>query len=346
MPLLIALLLGSKLDLEGIKQVVREVFGNVQTEVVGDWLSLRCVLAPFTHASGRDSRASAGISIHPNGVSTYGCFTCGNRMPLQGMLRKYATYTGEDLDGLIEEIEEDAYLGPKELPEWDAVGQREEELVPLKKSVYLELYDEAAGHPYLAERGISDETARKLQLMVDPADPADGCERILFPVFGPNGDLYGFSGRDVTGRAKLKVRDYGGLRKASCLLGAHLITQERPDKIIVVEGLFDMAKAWECGQPAVAVMHSSLTQRQADILRDFSLPTYLFFDADSAGQKGAEQAGRLLFEYMPVLKTRYPRTWIEDSGEPEGGHWLKDPGEMIEEEFEAMISDSRLWFPS
>lgn len=333
------------MDLQGIRDVLREVLGgNVSTEVINGWVSFKCPLAPWTHTKGKDSRASAGISIHQESVSVFSCFTCGNKMPIQGMVRKLAQYTGEDFEQLIEELEEEAYLGPTLPPEWDrsveAVTQE-----PLKKSVYLDLYEPAAGHPYLRNRGISKATANKLQLMVDPSDPADGYERILFPVFGSDGELYGVSGRDTTGKAKLKVRDYFGLKKSMNLLGAHLIAQEKPDKIILVEGLFDYANAWEQGYPAVAVMHSTLTDAQAAILRDFSLPTYLFYDDDAAGRKGVENAGKALYEYLPVMKVRYPEVWIDDPEESGGGHYVKDPGELEAEDFENMIRDCRLWTP-
>lgn len=333
------------MDATGIRDVLRDVFGAIHTEVINGWVSIRCPLAPWTHSSGRDSRASAGISIQPGGVSVFNCFTCGSRSPFHGMLRKYANYSGEMLDDIIEELEEDAYLGPKNLPEWEREDETVE-LVPLKKSIYLDLYDSAAGHPYLRKRGISDATAEKLQLMFDPCDPADGEERILFPVFGPDNELYGLSGRAVSGKAELKVRDYFGLKKAMNLLGSHLIVSERPDKLLLVEGLFDYANAWECGYPACAVMHSTLTERQAAIVREFGLPTYPFYDNDDAGRKGVEAAGLALYDYVPVMRVRYPKIWIEDLKEENGGHWLKDPGEMERGDFEEMIEDAALWFPT
>lgn len=278
-------------------------------------------------------------------IVTGNCFTCGNKAPIQGMLRKYSGYTGDDLEDLIRELDDEAYLGVRELPSWDQMRGRntQPDLVVLDPAIYLDLYDSAAGHPYLAARGISDETAQMLQLMVDPADPVDGEERILFPVFGLDGRLHGLSGRAVNPGARLKVRDYPGLSKARCLLGAHLFAQPR-DKMLIAEGLFDYANAWQCGQPAVSAMHSTLTVFQAEIAREIGLPTYLFYDNDQAGDKGVTAAGEALAMYQPVMKVRYPEVWVEDPNDTvHGGHWLKDPGELLPEEFEAMIRDARLY---
>lgn len=332
------------MDADGIRQVLRDVFGrNVRTQQVGQWLSLSCPLAPYTHARGKDGRASAGISIKPNDVSIFNCYTCGNTAPFHGMLRKWAGYTGEDLSDVIRELEDDAYLGPRSLPTWDKYRSHdEEEQQALDPVIYMDLYDSAADHPYVLDRGISAETCNRLQLMIDPEDPADGEERILFPVFSDDGVLRGLSGRATNPGAVLKVRDYHGLAKARNLLGAHLITREKPKYIVLVEGLFDYARAWECGQPAVAVMHSNLTSHQIAILRNFGLPVYTFMDDDDAGAKGVETAGKFLSRYVPVMRVRYPKVWIEDESAA-GGHWLKDPGEMLPEEFEGMIQDARLY---
>lgn len=332
------------MDAPELKQIVRDVFGHsYRTTVLNGWLQIRCPLSQWTHEKGKDNRASAGISIKPNDVSVFNCFTCHFKAPLPGLLRKFSQYTGDDLEDLIEELEDEAYLGARSLSEWDDRGAELAPLVPLNKELYLDLYDSAAGHPYVSSRGISRRTAKKLQLMVDPCDPADGEERILFPVFGPDGELYGLSGRATNSEARLKVRDYHGLQKGRNVLGAHLIAQEKPDKVLIVEGLFDYANCWQHGYPAIAVMHSTFTDAQAEIVRGFSLPTYMFQDNDKAGQDGRDRATEMLCDYQPVLHVEWPDVFIQDPDDPDDeGHYLKDPGELLPEEFEQMIEGATL----
>ncbi len=338
------------MDRSAIKDVLHDVFGaNTPMKDIGEWVSIRCPLAPWTHDHGHDGSPSAGVSVDPNGTSIFNCFTCKNKGPLHSMLRKYADFTGEDLEDLIEELSEEEYFGPRSLPDWDTLkaGNERTAQMPLDEGIFMDLYDSAVGHPYLRERGISDATATKLDLMFDPRDPVDGFPRILFPVRGADGLLYGFSGRDITGKALLKVRDYSGLQKAHNVLGAHLVTRDNPDKILLVEGLFDYANTHEQGYCGCAVMHSTLTAMQAEIIRNFGKPTYLFYDnpaIDKAGRDGIEIAGKLLSNYVPTMRVRYPEIEIDDDSE-EGFHLLKDPGELLKEDIDAMVADCRIFTP-
>lgn len=331
------------MDRGTIKEVVRDVFGR-STEMLdtGDWVSMKCPLAPWTHESGHDSRPSAGVSVVDDGTSIFNCFTCGNTAPFHVMLKRYSEYTGEDLDELIDELEEGEFLGPRSISSMDAWMQEHmtEVLMPINEGIYMDLYDSAAGHPYLRERGISNRTAKKLELLFDPSDPVDGAPRILFPVRGPDGLLYGFSGRDTGGSAKLKVRDYHGLAKSHCVLGSHLVGPS--DDVIVVEGLVDYAVIHDMGDCGCAVMHSTMTKFQAEIIAGLGAPTYLFYDNDQAGRKAIPVAANQLCQHVSVFKPTYPEVWIDDDSE-EGGHWLKDPGEMTDAEFWAMKKKARLW---
>lgn len=342
------------MNADEIKDVLVEIgMRRSDLKVIHGWVSTKCPLARYTHQKGSDSAPSAGVSVANQPI--FNCFTCGNARPLHALVAAYAEYTGEDFTDLIGELEDNAYLGPATLPGWEeikAARQEEGVLMPLNEAVYMGLYESAAGHPYLTARGISPATARKLELLYDPEDFVDKgmgkkkVARILFPVRGADGALYGFSGRDVTGRSPVKVRDYAGLKKAACVLGAHLAAADNPREVLTVEGLFDYAMMHEQGYYGCAVMHSSLTEAQADIFRDLGKPNYLFYDDDAAGDKGVKEATKLLIDYIPLMRVRYPEIWIEDDSEEEGGHFVKDPGELLREDIEWMMSDARLIVPA
>jgi len=332
------------MDREQIKEVCREVFGrNHDMKDLGNWVGMRCVLAPWTHAKGHDTSPSAGVSVIPDGTSIYNCFTCGSPKPFHRMLADYADYSGECLDDLIEELEEGEFLGPLNVPGYDKIlAERvtdEGIPMPIQEGLYMSLFESAEGHPYLRERGISRAITRELELRFDPSD-SEGEPRILFPVRGPDGLLYGFSGRAIYEDARLKVRDYHGLVKSAMLLGSHLV--QPSDDVIVVEGLFDYANAHQCGYAGCAVMHSTMTDIQASIVRNLGRPTYLFYDNDDAGFKGVVHARNKLVGHVPTFEVTYPRIKIEDDSE-RGWHWLKDPGEMIPEDFEKMLKDAELF---
>lgn len=331
------------MDRATIKEVLRDVFGrNTEMRDLGDWVGISCPLAPWTHEKGHDASPSAGVSVTEDGTSIFNCFTCHHKAPFHAMLGKYAEFSGEDLGDLIEELEEEEFLGPRSLPSMDQwlKDNLEEVMMPINEGVYMDLYEPAVGHPYLKKRGISNATARKLELLYDPAD-SEGDSRILFPVRGPDGLLYGFSGRATNGDARLKVRDYHGLAKAHCVLGAHLADQA--EDICIVEGLVDYAVMHDMGECGCAVMHSTMTKFQAEIIAGFGKPTYLFYDRDKAGQAGVLTAAKQLYRHTSVFKVQYPDVWIENESEEEGGHWLKDPGDMLEEDVRAMKRGAELW---
>lgn len=295
------------MDRESIKDLIRELNGP-NTEFIDhhEWVSIRCILAPWTHANGTDSTPSCGISVKPNGdTSIYHCWSCKASGTIPWMLRKLEEYTGESYSALIREIEQGEFFGG-ELPEWGETRvMAAPKLNQLDKSVFLGLYDSAKDHPYLARRGISNATTDVLELVVDPADSA-GVERILFPVYGRGGELYGFTGRATNDRAEPRIRDYHGLPKKSILLGLHLIKPE-DTTVIVVEGLFDYAKLVEYDLPVVAALHSGITSWQKQLLLNLGLPIIWMFDNDQAGRLATESASKAIGRHLPMRTVSYPR---------------------------------------
>lgn len=335
------------MDERGIKSVLRDVLGRgTPLKTINGWVSLRCPLAPWRHEKGLDKNNSAGVKINNNGTSVYNCYACHSKFPLFAFVETLGRYTGDDHSEIVEELKEDHYLGAREIPPWggyeDDEGDEEDKLVPLNEEMHCDLYDEIETHPYLEGRGISAGTIKTLGLLLDPEDQADGCERVLFPVRGPDGTLYGFSGRDTTGTARIKARDYFGLKKRLCILGSHLIDPKVHKYVLVVEGLFDYANGWENGHPTLALMHSTLTEAQRQILLEIGLPVYVLTDNDKAGRDCLKIIYEQLHEELPVLECPYPEVWIDDLDEEDGGHWLKDPGEMLKEDFDYAINNAEI----
>lgn len=324
------------MERQDIKHVLNEISGSrvVETKDQGDWVGTHCPLAKWRHENGSDRNMSFGVRVNAEGKSIVNCYACKFKGTLAMLISRLSRYSGEDLSGLLDSVEADELLGPN-LPEWDkrklaSVGSKIGE--PLTHD-YLDLYDEAGDHPYLARRGITMDTTSTLDLRYDGDDK--GSERILFPVYGYDGSFYGLTGRAISDTTEPRIRDYFGLPKRHLLLGAEWIDPAISKYVIVVEGLFDFARLWQYGYPAVAVMHSGLTKSQSDILKEMNLPIYAMYDRDKAGREGTEILVETMINHVAVMRVEYPRRVITDKGVR---RLVKDPDELRRSEVREMIS--------
>ena len=325
------------MDRSEIVEFVKEIMGpNTPILHTEGWVGIPCCLSPFTHDGGKDSHPSAGISVKPGSTSVFNCFTCHSKGKLSWLVRKLASFTGEDYGEYAEGLDKGEFFGGF-IPTW---GAKEVDKLPkpIDRERSFDLYDPAYDHPYLTERGISREAAARMELLHDPGD--GGTERILFPVYSPEKELYGFTGRAVTQGAKLRVKDYFGLPKRHLLLGSHLV-QDDDEYVIVVEGLFDYARLVTFGYPAMAFMSSTLTPYQADILKAMGRPVYFFHDNDRAGEDARDNAKELLWRHLPVMKVRYPKDLCIETREGDMRQ-PKDPAELTEKQVATMLREARL----
>lgn len=322
------------MERQAIIELVKALFGpNTPVTNHRDWVTISCPFARWRHAGNSDRRASFGISIN-NGVSIANCLACNFSGTLPCMLQTLSCYTGESYKKLIEEIETNDFLGA-DLDDWEEnriMGYRQE---AIDEAVYGDMFDPAAGHFYLKERDINDSTATLLGLGVDIDNY--GAERIVFPVRGLRGELYGYTGRATDPTVNPKVRDYFGLPKRQCLLGAHLLSGS--SFVLLVEGLFDYARMRQYGLPAVASMKASLLPYQAEILIEHGRPVYILYDNDQAGREGKKSVVSLLGPHLPILDMKYPDIEIDANNNT---RQIKDPDELMYEEVRAMIENAEL----
>lgn len=307
-----------------------------QITQVNDWVMCSCPLAFHFHESGGDKTLSFGISIHEEDTSIFHCFTCHNKGPVTHLIKLLDKYSPDDYSDMLEDVEATESFGtPARL--WDDVKmgrKRKNKLGEPLDIQYLDIYDSAEGQWYLHDREIDDETCKRLQLKFDPED-SQGEPRVLFPIFDPCGNHYGYTGRAIYSDVDPRVRDYHGLKKALVLLGAHLV--KNSDKVLLVEGPFDYARGWQFDQPTVASLFSSLTHEQAEILIKLNKPVYGFLDNDKAGREGSRNAAELLMKHVPYLAVAWPTElrWRVGSGVP---CIAGDFDQLHEDEVERMIS--------
>lgn len=307
--------------------VLRELTGREPSgQTINGWYTTQCPLAEWTHPGRRDRHPSFGVLLQEDRESIFNCFTCGEKGRLSWLVRRYARFSGEDFSHLLDDVELDEVIGG-ELPDLqDYPTKKIEKLADPMPDDYFYVYDSAAGHPYLEERGIDEHTARTLKLLVDPDD--QGVERIMFPVFDHLGGLQGFTGRATNNRSVPRIRDYFGLPKRLLLLGSHDV-DSRWKYVALVEGLFDYARLRQLGLPVVCSLHAGLTSNQAKILKLIDRPVVVMYDDDEAGRKGRAEVAKAVNLYLSLWKVRYPKG-------------KSDPGELTRREVDKMLNERRL----
>ena len=79
------------------------------------------------------------------------------------------------------------------------------------------------------------------------------------------------------------------------------------NEVIVVEGFFDALKVHQAGHPAVvALMGSSFSQRQSELLLNHFASATLMLDGDETGRRAAEFIVQQLFAKLTINKVELP----------------------------------------
>jgi len=73
-----------------------------------------------------------------------------------------------------------------------------------------------------------------------------------------------------------------------------------------VEGFFDALKVHQAGHPVVALMGSSFSQRQSELLLNHFASVMLMLDGDEPGRRATEVILQLLKPRVPVNKVELP----------------------------------------
>ena len=159
-------------------------------------------------------------------------------------------------------------------------------------------------HPYLTQRGISPATARLFGVgMYRGTGFLAG--RCVIPIRDEKSQLVAYAGRAVNGEEP-KYRFPAGFRKSQVLFNLDRVIQTGSSNVIVVEGFFDALKVHQAGHPVVALMGSSFSQRQSELLLNHFASVMLMLDGDEPGRRATEVILQLLKPRVPVNKVELP----------------------------------------
>ena len=173
------------------------------------------------------------------------------------------------------------------------------------KPMSFELQGIEFRHPYLESRGVGEDLARKFGIgYFGGRGSMHG--RIVFPIHNEGGDLIAYAGRS-TDDTEPRYKFPAGFHKSLELYNLHRALGELNSRrrVVIVEGFFDCLNVHLAGFPCVALMGSSMSKAQEELIaRHFNVACILL-DDDEAGQEGAvdclARLGRRIWTWAPAL---------------------------------------------
>lgn len=152
-------------------------------------------------------------------------------------------------------------------------------------------------HPYMYERGLTDEIIEKFDIGYDREHRC-----ITFPVKELDGTVSAVLTRSVVSKFFTIPEGY-----EKPVYGAYLFTTGKYKSAYICESMFNALTCWVYNVPAVALIGTG-SSHQIDILRKLPVRSYtLALDPDEAGQKATNRIARALRGYKLLSKLVYKK---------------------------------------
>jgi DNA primase len=162
----------------------------------------------------------------------------------------------------------------------DSVGESE-----TNKPLVFTLQNIDHAHAYLNERGITEETAQKFGVGYF-AGKGTMHNRLVVPIHNPEGELVAYAGRSLDG-SEPRYKFPAGFHKSLELFNLNRVRGEYAG--VLVEGFFDCMKVSHAGFASVALMGSTMSTAQQNLLAENFGQVVLMLDGDEAGRKATEE---------------------------------------------------------
>jgi DNA primase len=272
---------------------------KVQMTVKGERATGFCPLP--TH---QGQRKSPSFSVHlERGIwQCFGCQAKGNILDFACRMEGFNPDDPKELRSAALKIRDIFQIGSEAPEQPKKRAQHPSQQILINAPIDFELRTLDPGHPYLKERGFTDETIRHFGLGYCNRGMLKG--RIAIPLHDPQGRLVGYAGRitkDEMVSAKCPKyllpgeRERNGakleFRKSLLLYNAHQI-KAPVDHLFLVEGF---PATWWLSQAkyvnTVALMGASCSEEQAKLIIDLVKPdgkVWLMPDGDEAAMQCAK----------------------------------------------------------
>jgi DNA primase len=154
-----------------------------------------------------------------------------------------------------------------------------------------------SAHPYLAARGIEIGTAQQFGIGFY-GGPGFLNGRLVIPIHNAAGELVAYCGRSLDA-SEPRYRFPSGFAKSEVLFNLHRAAAVGQDRVVVVEGFFDCLRLHQAGVAAVALMGTSLSDTQRQLL-EFFRHLILMLDGDEAGHRATVTLAARLRPYASI----------------------------------------------
>ena len=263
----------------------------------GDELRGRC---PIHQGEGQ---SSFHVNLSKNAFHCFSCKAHGNVLDFVAAMEKCSVrHAAIKLAEWFSVSGEPDVAPAKEKPAASDGGVGESETA-VNKPLSFQLKNVDCSHPYLAERGISKETAEHFSVgLFSGKGSMSG--RIVIPIHNQHGELVAYAGRAIDG-SEPRYKLPAGFHRSLELFNVHRVPGPT---VILVEGFFDCMKIYQAGFPSVALMGSSLSEAQERLLVEKFQRVVVMLDGDEPGRDGTAECltrlGRGTWVRTPLIQDR------------------------------------------
>ncbi len=253
--------------------------------------NIQCT-CPF-HKNGQERKPSFGININNGKAHCFSCNWSGDITTMISELFGHHTDFGQyGLKWLVTNFNSTEIENRKPIMSFFNNSKKEEK----DKIITEEELDKYRYiHPYMYERGLTDEIIEEFDIGYDKEKKC-----LTFPVKNYAGDVIMIATRSVEGKFFHipQTKDKPIYCAEKFQLGSY-------KKCYITESFLNCLTLWKLGLPAVALMGTG-SSSQIRMLQHLPVRKYILaLDPDEAGRKGTQRLKKYLSEYKIVREIEY-----------------------------------------